>query len=103
MIEYINLTLENIDEEHICCAIGDKKSGMIEALATKIGLTKTECEKVFNITFEIFKDKLAKEEKVSVAGFGTFKNIERKARDGRNPLTGEKIKIKASKSVYFNL
>ena len=80
-----------------------KKPEMIEALATKTGLTKTECEKVFNATFEIFKDELAKGEKVSVAGFGTFKITERAARDGRNPLTGEKIKIKASKSVNFKL
>ena len=76
---------------------------MIEALTTKTELTKTECAKVFNTTFEIFKDELAKGEKVSVAGFGTFKITERKARDGRNPLTGEKIKIKASKSVNLKL
>lgn len=38
-----------------------------------------------------------------VAGFGIFKITERKARDGRNPLTGEKIKIKASKLVNFKL
>lgn len=76
---------------------------MIEDLATKTGLTKNECEKVFNATFAIFKDELAKGEKVSVAGFGTFKITERAARDGRNPLTGEKIKIKASKSVNFKL
>ena len=38
-----------------------------------------------------------------VAGFGTFKITERSARDGRNPLTGEKIKIKASKSVNFKV
>lgn len=56
-----------------------------------------------NIAFEIFKDELAKGEKVSVAGFGIFKITERKARDGRNPLTGKKIKIKASKSVNFKL
>lgn len=56
-----------------------------------------------NTAFEIFKDELAKGEKVSVAGFGIFKITERKARDGRNPLTGEKIKIKASKSVNFKL
>lgn len=80
-----------------------KKFEMIEDLATKTGLTKNECEKVFNATFEIFKDELAKGEKVSVAGFGTFKITERAARDGRNPLTGEKIKIKASKSVSFKL
>ncbi len=80
-----------------------KKSEMIEALATKTGLTKTECKKVFNTTFEIIKDELAKGEKVSVAGFGTFKITARAARDGRNPLTGEKRKIKASKSVNFKL
>ena len=80
-----------------------KKFEMIEDLATKTGLTKNECEKLFNATFEIFKDELAKGEKVSVAGFGTFKITERAARDGRNPLTGEKIKIKASKSVNFKL
>ena len=80
-----------------------KKFEMIEDLATRTGLTKNECEKVFNATFEIFKDELAKGEKVSVAGFGTFKITERAARDGRNPLTGEKIKIKASKSVNFKL
>ena len=80
-----------------------KKFEMIEDLDTKTGLTKNECEKVFNATFEIFKDELAKGEKVSVAGFGTFKITERAARDGRNPLTGEKIKIKASKSVNFKL
>ena len=80
-----------------------KKFEMIEDLATKTGLTKNECEKVFNATFEIFKDELAKGEKVSVAGFGTFKITERAARDGRNPLTGEKIKIKASKSINFKL
>jgi len=78
-----------------------KKSEMIEALATKTGLTKTECEKVFNATFDLFKDELAKGEKVTVAGFGVFKISERSAREGRNPQTGEKIKIAASKSVSF--
>lgn len=78
-----------------------KKSEMMEALATKTGLSKTECEKVFNATFDLFKDELAKGEKVSVSGFGVFKISERAAREGRNPQTGEKIKIAASKSVSF--
>lgn len=78
-----------------------KKSEMMEALATKTGLSKTECEKVFNATFDLFKDELAKGEKVSVAGFGVFKISKRAAREGRNPQTGEKIKIAASKSVSF--
>ena len=62
---------------------------------------KTEAEKVFNATFDMFKEELAKGEKVSVAGFGTFKISERAAREGRNPLTGEKLQIAASKSVSF--
>ena len=60
-----------------------KKSEMIEVLANKTGLTKADCEKV------------------SVSGFGVFKISERLAREGRNPQTGEKIKIAASKSVSF--
>ena len=60
-----------------------KKSEMIEVLANKTGLTKADCEKV------------------SVSGFGVFKISERSAREGRNPQTGEKIKIAASKSVSF--
>lgn len=78
-----------------------KKSEMIEVLANKTGLTKADCEKVFNATFDLFKDELAKGEKVSVSGFGVFKISERSAREGRNPQTGEKIKIAASKSVSF--
>ena len=78
-----------------------KKSEMIEVLANKTGLTKADCEKVFNATFDLFKDELAKVEKVSVSGFGVFKISERAAREGRNPQIGEKIKIAASKSVSF--
>lgn len=66
---------------------------MIEVLANKTGLTKADCEKVFNATFDLFKDELAKGEKVSVSGFGVFKISERSAREGRNPQTGEKLKL----------
>jgi DNA-binding protein HU-beta len=78
-----------------------KKSEMIEALANETGLSKVDVEKVYNGTFDLFKKELAKGEKVSVAGFGTFKISKRAARDGRNPQTGETIHIKASKSVSF--
>ena len=78
-----------------------KKSEMIELLANNTGLTKTECEKVFNATFDMFKEELAKGNKVSVAGFGTFKISERAAREEKNTKTGETIKISASKAVSF--
>lgn len=78
-----------------------KKSEMIDAIASKTGVTKADVEKVYNATFDLYKDELAKGEKISVAGFGTFKISERAARDGRNPQTGETIHIAASKSVSF--
>ena len=78
-----------------------KKSEMIEALAKETGLTKVDVEKVFNGTFNLFKDELAKWNNVAVAGFGTFKISKRAARTGRNLQTGATIKIAASKSVGF--
>ena len=68
-----------------------KKSEMIEVLSSKTGLSKADAEKMFNATFDLFKEELAKGNKVSVAGFGTFKISERAAREGRNPQTGETI------------
>lgn len=78
-----------------------KKSEMIEAIAQATGLTKADSEKAFNATFDLLKSELSKGNKISIAGFGTFKISERAARDGRNPLTGETIKIAASKNVSF--
>ena len=78
-----------------------KKSDMIEVIAKNSDVSKADAEKVFNATFDLFKDELAKGEKVSVAGFGVFKVSERSARTGRNPQTGETIKIAASKGVSF--
>ncbi len=78
-----------------------KKSEMIEAIANSASVSKADAERVFNATFDLFKDELSKGEKVSVAGFGVFKTSKRAARTGRNPSTGEPIKIAASTSVSF--
>ena len=78
-----------------------KKSEMIDALAAKTQLSKVDCEKVFNATFELFADEITAGNEVAVAGFGSFKVVERAEREGRNPKTGEKIHIDASKSVVF--
>ena len=78
-----------------------KKSEMMEAIASTTGLSKSDVEKVFSATFDLFKDELVKGNKVSVAGFGVFKISERAARDGRNPQTGETIHIAANKNVGF--
>ncbi|MCI6265562.1 MAG: HU family DNA-binding protein [Erysipelotrichaceae bacterium] len=78
-----------------------KKTEIISVLAESTGLTKADVEKVYNATFELFKEELAKGNKISVSGFGTFDISERAEREGRNPQTGETIKIAASKSVKF--
>lgn len=78
-----------------------KKSEMIEAIAKSAEVTKADAEKVFNATFDLFKEELAKGNEVSVSGFGKFKISERAEREGRNPATGETIKIAASKNVGF--
>lgn len=78
-----------------------KKAEMISVIAEKTGLTKKDCETVFNTTFDLFKAELSKGENVAVNGFGTFKVTSRSERQGRNPQTGETITIKASKSVGF--
>lgn len=78
-----------------------KKTEMMDALANETGFTKADVQKVFEATFELFKDELAKGNKVSVAGFGTFNVSKRNARTGRNPQTGETVKIPARNAVTF--
>ncbi len=80
------------------------KAELVEAMAKKAGLSKKDAEAGLNAFVEVVKKELGSkkgEKKVSLVGFGTFEVSERKARTGRNPQTGENIKIKASKSPKF--
>ena len=78
-----------------------KKAEIIEALAEKTGLTKADVARVYEGTFELFKEELGKGNDVAVAGFGTFKISERAARDEINPLTKKPLHIPAKKAVSF--
>ena len=78
-----------------------KKAEIIEALAEKTGLTKADVARVYEGTFELFKEELGKGNDVAVAGFGTFKISERAARDGINPLTKEPLHIDAKVVASF--
>ena len=78
-----------------------KKSEILEALAETTGESKAAVERVYNAIFDLIKSELSNGNKFSVSGFGTFKISERSARTGRNPQTGETIKIAASKGVSF--
>ena len=77
------------------------KTELIEAVASKAEITKAEAQKVVNAAFEAITEGLVSDGKVTLVGFGTFEVRSRTARTGRNPRTGEAIKIKASKSPAF--
>ena len=78
-----------------------KKAELIEAVAAKTGLTKADAGRALNATLEVIEGALKKGNKVPLVGFGTFAVSKRAAREGRNPQTGAKVTIKASKSAKF--
>lgn len=77
------------------------KAELIEAIAKESGLSKADSERALNATTETIKKVLKKGDTVQVIGFGSFGVVKRSARKGRNPQTGETIKIKASKAPKF--
>lgn len=78
------------------------KNELIARIAEKAGLTKAEAGKAFDGLIDTIEDVLVKEGKLVLTGFGSFKVEERKARVGRNPRTGEEMKIPATKVVKFS-
>jgi len=78
------------------------KAEIIEKVAKDAGIPKATAKKAFDSVLEGIKQGVQKRNhKVTLVGFGTFKNVYRKTRMGRNPQTGEKIKIKGKSVVTF--
>ena len=77
------------------------KTELVTAIAEQAELSKKDSEKALKAFINVVTDELKKGEKIQLVGFGTFEVIERAAREGRNPLTGEKMSIKASKAPKF--
>jgi len=77
------------------------KVELVGAVADKTGLTKRDAEKAITSLVETIEEALKKGDKVSLVGFGTFEVRNRKPRVGRNPQTGEEIKIPASRVPSF--
>jgi DNA-binding protein HU-beta len=76
------------------------KADLISEVA-KVVSTKKEAQAAVNCVFKCIPKAMKKGTPVTIAGFGSFKVTKRKARKGRNPKTGEAIKIKASKAPKF--
>ncbi len=80
------------------------KSDLVEKLAEKIEyLTKKDCEAIIETVFENMKYALQKGDKIEIRGFGSFTIRTRKAKEGRNPKTGEKVFIPEKKIPFFKV
>ena len=77
------------------------KGDLISAVADEAGLSKVDGAKAVEAFMDVVKKALKKGDTVSLVGFGTFVVRKRAARTGRNPRTGQTIKIKASKNPSF--
>ena len=79
------------------------KAELIEQVQKNLGkeASKAEAERAVDATLEGIQKGVKKDKNVQLIGFGTFSVAKRAAREGRNPRTGEKLKIKASKTVKF--
>ena len=77
------------------------KTELIAAIADQAELSKKDAEAALNAFNGTIGKALKKGDKVQLVGFGTFEVSKRSARKGRNPQTGETIKIKASKTPKF--
>ena len=77
------------------------KAELVAAMAEQAGLSKKDAEAALKAFTDVVSDELKNGGKVQLVGFGTFEVSERAAREGRNPQSGEVMKIAASKDPKF--
>jgi DNA-binding protein HU-beta len=77
------------------------KNDVVGAVADKTGMSKAAAAQVVDATFDVITDALKRGDEVKIIGFGSFTVAKRAASQGRNPRTGESIKIAASKTPKF--
>ena len=80
------------------------KSDLVQTLSEKIStLTKKECEVIVDTVFQNMRDALHRGEKIEIRGFGSFTVRVRRAKEGRNPKTGEKVFIPEKRIPFFKV
>ena len=77
------------------------KQELITAISEQAGLSKTDAGKALEALTVTIADAMKKGDKVQLVGFGTFETVKKAAREGKNPATGEKIKIPACVAPKF--
>ena len=78
------------------------KGQLVDKVAEKTTVTKKQADAVISATLEAIVEAVASGDKVTLVGFGSFEPRERKAREGRNPKTGQKMDIPATKVPAFS-
>ena len=78
------------------------KTDLVNVVAAEANLSKKDAEAALNATLAAISDALKNGDKIQLIGFGTFEVKESAAREGRNPKTGETIKIDAAKKPAFS-
>lgn len=79
------------------------KTELVQALAKEFELPISKTTEIVSHVLELMTKALVKNETIQLIGFGSFSVKKRKARNGRNPKTGETIKIAARKAVHFSV
>lgn len=78
------------------------KGELVDAIAKRANVAKKTADEVLSATVDVIMEAVADGEKVTLVGFGSFEPRERKAREGRNPKTGEKMEIPANTVPAFS-
>jgi DNA-binding protein HU-beta len=78
------------------------KGDLVDKVAEKASVTKKQADAVLTATLDAIVEAVAEGEKVTLVGFGCFERRDRAAREGRNPKTGEKMEIKATRVPAFS-
>lgn len=79
------------------------KKDLVQIVAKKANITKKESEEIITVILETIIKAVSEGERVTLVGFGAFEARERKAREGRNPQTGEKLIIPATRVPTFSV
>jgi DNA-binding protein HU-beta len=78
------------------------KGELVDAIAAKANVTKRDADAILTAALESIMEAVARGEKVTLVGFGTFEPRDRQAREGRNPQTGEAMTIPATRVPAFS-
>lgn len=78
-----------------------RKQDLVRSVAEETGQNESQATKAVNAVFTAIEQALSSGDEVTISGFGSFKVVERSAREGRNPQSGEPITIAARKSPVF--